>query len=438
MSTLIAVAGMLARGGSPSERSRRLLQTVGAALATWFLLGAAGVLGLHGRLDHHLGPISDPGTRGGTAFAFCLLVLPVAAFLHQAGRLASADRERRLSALRLAGATPAQVRLLGLAETGRTGLFGALAGAVVFLPVWWAVLPGPGISPILSVAAMILVVLVSALSGLLAGRHVVTTPLGVTRRARRGRPHWYGLVVLGIAVVILICAVLARAGFVILPARSFANGDLAIGALVFLLGLMLSASRLVWFSARVVGRRARSAETLLAARILEGDARPWGRAMSLVGLAVIVGTVTGMNAEEVLAGSHGLDPFWATSFALVGAALLVGIAVATAALLVHQAEYLLENGRVLADLHASGTSERELRRVLVRQALIAATPPCLAAALPGFALLFQTHITWEWRLLLVADGLVVACVGILGAVLAAVASWRRLRRVISPDRLRAE
>jgi hypothetical protein len=38
------------------------------------------------------------------------MVLPVAAFLYQSSRLAAADRGRRLSALRLAGATPSQVR----------------------------------------------------------------------------------------------------------------------------------------------------------------------------------------------------------------------------------------------------------------------------------------------------------------------------------------
>ena len=50
------------------------------------------------------GPIANRDARPGTAFAFGLMILPVAAFLYQTGRPASADRERRLAALRLAQA----------------------------------------------------------------------------------------------------------------------------------------------------------------------------------------------------------------------------------------------------------------------------------------------------------------------------------------------
>jgi hypothetical protein len=210
------------------------------------------------------------------------------------------------------------------------------------------------------------------------------------------------------------------------------SGGLAI------LGMMLSASRLVWFSARVTGRRARSAATLLAARTLEADARPWGRTMSLVGLAVAIGSATGWMEAEVVHDRHGLEPFWMTSFILVDAALLVAIAVAAAALLIHQAEYLLENGTVLVGLHAAGTSERELRRVLVRQTLIASAPVCAIGGLTGLASLFDATSAHWWYLMLwpFANALVIAGLGVLGAVLAGVSSRRRLRRAITPDRLR--
>ncbi len=441
MRTLFPVAGMLGRGGSPAERSRRRLQATGAALAALFLLAAVGVLALHGHLDQSLGPVSDPGTRGGTAFALCLLVLPVAAFLYQTGRLATADRERRLAALRLAGATPGQVRLLGMVETARSGMIGAVIGAVVFVPLWWggrslAGLSGLGMPPVRSVAAIALVIMVSAVSGLLAGRHVVATPLGVTRRSRQGRPHWYGLVVVALGAVFLTCASLSRIGLTIMPWRL----TFLVGGALLLVGLMLSTTRLVWFSARVVGDRARTAETLLAARTLEADARPWGRTLAVVCLATIIGTITGILEEEILSQPDRLDPFWKTSFALVSAALLVGIAVTTVALLVHQAEHLLENGAVLAGLHASGTSEHELRRVLVRQALIAAVPPCVIAALTGLVSLLDSAPPQQaWRLLPLANGVLVGGLAVLGAVLAAsVGSRRRLRHAIAPARLRTE
>lgn len=56
---------------------------------------------------------------------------------YQSSRLASADRERRLSALRLAGATPAQVRLLGALETTRAAVLGTVAGAATYLLLQW-------------------------------------------------------------------------------------------------------------------------------------------------------------------------------------------------------------------------------------------------------------------------------------------------------------
>lgn len=181
---LLGVALMLGRGGTPAERSHARLTVAGTALATWFLSGAANVLALRGQLDDRLGPVSDQGTRPGTALAIALMVLPVGAFLYQSSRLAASDRDRRLSAPRLAGATPAQVRLLGVLETTRTGVIGAAIGAVSYLLLQWAgrvlLLPAyldVSVPPLFCVAAIALVIVAAAVSGLLVGRHVLATPL---------------------------------------------------------------------------------------------------------------------------------------------------------------------------------------------------------------------------------------------------------------------
>jgi hypothetical protein len=439
MRSLLSVTGMLARGGTPAERTRTRLMAAGAALATWFLFGAANVLALRGHLDERLGPASQPGTRGGTAFALVLLVLPVAAFLYQSSRLASADRERRLSALRLAGATPSQVRLLGAAETTRAALIGIVTGAATYLLLQWAarrLLLDPrspadaGVPPLLCAAAMAVVIVAAAVSGLLAGRHVVATPLSVTVRANRRPPRWYAisLLVVGFLVITL------------WPALPFLRRDTAplAGAVILAAGLLLSPTSLVWFSARMTGRRARSAETLLAARALEADARPWGRALSVVGLTVAIGSVTGWFVADILRVGRGTEPFFLSSFILIGLALLVGMVVAASALFVHQAETLLERGPVLATLRATGTPETALRRVLVRQALIAAVPVCAIAALAGLIAVGMRMRLELWSLLPVACALLMAALGILAAVLSAALSRRRLRRTISPVLLRTE
>jgi hypothetical protein len=447
MTTLLALAGMLGRGESPAERARRRLMAMGAALATWFLFGGANVLALHGKLDERFGPVGDPGTRGGTAFAFGLLVLPVAAFLYQSGRLAAADRERRLAALRLAGATPREVRLLGALETTRAALIGTVAGAAVYLLVQWAVRrmflsPGSpadvGVPPALCLAAMAIVVIAAAVSGLLAGRQVVATPLGVVRRAGHRPPRPYGYLLLAPPSLMMLGGFLADSGIL-----EFLRPVTALliygGGLLLVAGLLLSSSRLIWSSARITGARARSAETLLAARALQADARPWGRTMSVVGLAVAIGSGAGWMQSGLIDGRGGLEPFWLTSFVLVDLALLVGISVAAAALLVHQAEYLLEHGPVLAALHAAGTSERELHRVLTRQALIAATPVCAVASLVGFlAMAAPTMENKAWLLWPVARAVLMAGLGVLAAYLVATASRRRLRRTVAAGRLRTE
>jgi hypothetical protein len=434
MRSLLSVTGMLARGGTPAERTRRRLMAAGAMLATWFLFGAANVLALRGHLSEWLGPASQPGTRGGTAFALVLLVLPVAAFLYQSSRLATADRERRLSALRLAGATPSQVRLLGAAETTRAALIGTVTGAATYLLLQWVarrLLLDPrspadvGVPPLLCAAAMVLVIAAAAVSGLLAGRHVVATPLGVTVRANRRPPRPYTIALLVVGLV------LTRSQFL---------GELVplAGVVLLAAGLLFSPSWLVWLSARVTGRRARSAETLLAARALEADARPWGRTLSVVGLAVAVGTTTGWVEAETLMERRATEAFWLSSFVLVDLALLVAIAVAASALLVHHAEYFLERGPVLSTLRATGTPEVALRRVLVRQALIASAPVCVGAALMGlYPLVVGLHMRL-WILWPVTRAVLMAALGILAAVLSAALSRRRLRRTVTPALLRVE
>ncbi|WP_329247947.1 hypothetical protein OG417_00320 [Actinoallomurus sp. NBC_01490] len=439
--TFLRVAGMLGRGGSRAERARARLIAAGAALATWFLFGAANVLALHGQLDDRLGPIANRGTRPGTAFALGLMMLPIAAFLYQTGRLASADRERRLAALRLAGATPAEVRLLGVLQTTRSAALGTVCGAIAYVLLQWSIrglllhLPttASGVPPALGLAAMALVITVATVSGLLAGRHVITSPLGVTRRATRRPPGPYVLLVPVLGCVPMV------ARFVGVPVP-YGPYSLILCAGLIPVGLMLSTSRLVWASARIAGRRARSAETLLAARALEADARPWGRTMAVLSLAVAIGSGTGWIEAGIMDQRHTLDPFWLTSFTLVNLALLVAMAAAAAALLVHQAEYLMEHGPVLANLRATGVADGRLRRVLARQGIIAAVLPCCIAALIGFVGLADTGALYNdtWALWPVTNAVLMTALGLLAATLTTRASRRRLGRAVSPGRLRTE
>jgi hypothetical protein len=120
-----------------------------------------------------------------------VLLVPSLVLVASASRLTAARRERRLAALRLAGATPAQVTAMVAAETGLAALGGAVIG-VATSPVlhsvatwvpwaggtWFArdfMLPWPVI--VLVALAVPVLVVGAAVAGL---RRVVNTPLMAT------------------------------------------------------------------------------------------------------------------------------------------------------------------------------------------------------------------------------------------------------------------
>ncbi|XVQ09456.1 FtsX-like permease family protein [Spirillospora sp. CA-255316] len=447
---LFAVAAMLARGTSRADRRRRRLMTCGAALATFFLMGAANLLLIRGTTyTQWAGLVSESGLRPGTALALTLLVVPVLALLHQVGRVAQATQERRLAALRLAGATPGDVRLLGAAEAVRVGAIGAVIGGIAYVAGQRAALAWFGVRdtaryaipawpvPLVAVA----VVGAAAVISLLVSRHVITSPLQVTRRAARPRPAWYTLVPLGAGVVLMVSGSFTENVDKVGVPLFFAGGTLSV------IGVAAGASRLVLMSARLAGRWARTPETLLAARSLEADPRAWGRTMAVVGLVVMFGTGTGtLEYDAIIHGNRdfdgSVDDFWLVSLALTNAAVLFALLVTVSALVVHRAESLLESGRSTAVLAATGAPLKSLRRSALRQTLIAATPVCLIASLaalvgmtPGIFELAVNPSLIAWT---AGRGLLMVALAVAVASLVTVLSGRLLARAASPVHLRTQ
>ena len=445
--TLFAVGAMLARGTSRAERRLRLLLTAGAALATVFLLGAVNLLLIEGTTrSRWAGLVTEEGLRPGTAFALTLLVVPVLALLHQVGRIAQATRERRLAALRLAGATPRDVRLLGVVEAVRVGTAGAVVGILVYVagqqalmavlgvrdtsrytvPAW----PLPGV--------VVLVVAATAVVGLRVSRHVVVSPLSVARRASRRVPSRWTLLPLALGLPLL-----AVARF---TGEATGMPLFVLGAALMMTGIAAGASRVIFEAARLAGRRARTPETLLAARTLEADPRAGGRTMAVVALVVAFATATGAVTWDVVR-RDGLvgDPserFYIVSMGLTYAALLFALSVAVSALVVHRAEALLEGGRSMAALAAVGAPVASLRRSALRQTLIAAAPVCALAALavlvalvPFLFLSVQDLPMLAW---MAGHAAVVVLVAVSAAAAVTVLSGRLLTRAAAPTRLRTE
>nr|WP_157554746.1 hypothetical protein [Herbidospora sakaeratensis] len=397
---------MLNRGRSRAERVRAWLVAAGAAVAAFLVCTAVS--------------LADFDDEGGslTGLGLALLAVPVAGLLHQANRLASATRERRLAALRLAGASPGDVRRLGALEGGLLALGGSFGGGVIYVVSHLS-------GPLLPVPVVVVVVtLGGVVSGARAGRHVVASPLGVVRRVRMRGPRMRDLLLFGMGVGCFVLGAVVKGKFPYVGAYGSVV-LMAAGLVLLLFGVTLAATWAIRAHARRVGRRARSAEALLAARLVEADPRAWARALAVVSLTVFFGAMAG--AQQAVVG-------YSQAHALVDVALLVALVTSAVALVVHQAEELIDLRRSFSALAASGVPEGALGGVLVRQAVIAASPVCVVAAVSGVAVVVVTTIDIyqvQWLGWAAGRAVVMAGMGVLAAVLVAVAARPLLRGALS-------
>ncbi|WP_134718332.1 FtsX-like permease family protein [Saccharomonospora xinjiangensis] len=242
-----------------------------------------------------------------------VLLVPSLVLVASAARLTASRRERRLAALRLAGATPGQVVGMAAAENAIAAVGGALLGLAVSPLARWAVshVPWDGgtwqasdfvTSPALTASVVIaipLLVLAAAVFGLW---RVVRTPLGAANAQRPKRPHWARLLSVPVAAAVFFAVV--------------ANPAVAGGPLVLFgaMGLLIGSSMLVgpWVTAAigsVFSRVWRRPSVLLAGRRLRHDPKGAYRSSAGVVLAVFTGSMalTLLPSLETLAGSS--SPF---------------------------------------------------------------------------------------------------------------------------------
>jgi MFS family permease len=235
-----------------------------------------------------------------------VLMVPSLVLVASAARLTAARRERRLAAIRLAGATPGQVAGMVAAETSVSAVAGALLGLLLspalhglatFVPwaggTWQAsdfTVP-VGLTVFLVIALPVLVVLAAAL-GL---RRVLKTPLGAVASHARKPLHWWRLLALPIA-----------GGYFLYAVSSHGNGP---GPVFLGLALLVASAALVgpWVTSAVGGtfvRVWRKPAGLLAGRRLRDDPKGAYRASAGVVLAVFAGSMalTLLPSFESLSG----------------------------------------------------------------------------------------------------------------------------------------
>jgi hypothetical protein len=402
--------------------------------------------------------VADPGVRGGYVFALLLICIAPLTLLRQVVRLGTAAREQRLAALRLAGATPADVRRWGALEVGLPALGGGVLGYPVFLvlrsvfgglptstasagydpvalelrlvpvsvePAWWHVL-----------AVATLVAAAGALAGASATRGVTVSPLGVSRRAPRSAPRPWGAVPMLLSVPALAVSYRASSSNLGLVA-----GIAFVGLLV--LGMLALTPWVAYRVGTAVAARASKPHLLMAARRLATDPRPAGRAAAAIGAIGMVAGACGALLSDLpsTAGGEGLgavDPMYAVPMALVAGVLLVALVLVVVTLTVHGVESLVDRKRAVASLAAAGATREELLRVQRWEVGLVALPVTALGVVIGsfpYVVLAGWFGQYVWVPVLV-NVATVAFVW-LAVVASAQLTRRWLVRAASPANLRA-
>lgn len=219
------------------------------------------------------------------------LLFPVLIFIATATRLAAAQREQRFAAMRLVGATPRQVSIIGAIEAALAAVSGVAGGFVLFVllrPVM-ARVPFTGqsffaadlaLSPLDVVLVAVGIPLVAAAVGMLALRRVAISPLGVARRVTAPPPRAWRLLPL--------LAGLMELGYFVGVGTPSGTGKqieaYGAGFLLTMIGLLIAGPWLTMMGARFTACRASQPTALLAGRRLSDN--PWKAFRAVSGLIV--------------------------------------------------------------------------------------------------------------------------------------------------------
>ncbi|WP_299955832.1 FtsX-like permease family protein [uncultured Modestobacter sp.] len=407
----------LATVGGRADRTRIALTTVGAAAGVLALLAAATVASTgtdDGPYTSEL--LNEPGLHVGVVIALVLLCVPVLAFTGQCARIGAPARDRRLAALRLSGATPADVARVAATETGLAAALGAVLGLAVYLvgrvlldtPVTATYgrhtelgagsylleevtgpvrrLPTDVLPPVWLIALLVAVVpAAAAVFALAALRRVATTPFGVVRR-QQVRP------VQVLPAALFAAGTLGMALFAGLArVTGLDEARPAIITVVFLalflctgVGLVLGTAAMSARAGEFLARRTGRPALLIAARRLV--AAPFATSRSTAALLLVVllaAAIQGFREHTLLAQRQGGNEFYARALDQVDLALVVAGVIAAAGLLVGTIEGVLSRRRAAAALTAAGVPRGVLGRALLLEVLVPIVPAALLATAAG-------------------------------------------------------
>ena len=247
---------------------------------------------------------------GAIATGSVVVLAPVAVLIVVVARVAWRQRERRLAAIRLVGATRSQIALVAAAETGLAAVIGTglgwalyevgrrvIAATVIFQGghFWLEDLAAP---PRLLAAVLVGTPLLVTLTTIVSLRQIQRSALAVHRRGRRRGPSpWTS-----VPLVVGLGGMLALLAFRDPLTQSGDNGSSLMSVLSSLLtlstieGFVLMGPWLVMQVGRGIARLTRSVPGLLAARRIAADPYATFRSVSAVVLAATAVTFSGSVA----------------------------------------------------------------------------------------------------------------------------------------------
>ncbi|MFJ4845229.1 MULTISPECIES: FtsX-like permease family protein [unclassified Streptomyces] len=465
------LAWSLLRGAPRGEWWRLGLTAAGTALGTGFALAAVVVAVIGTRFGggvhwYTRRLFNDPTARNALATGLVLLLVPLLAFLGQCTRIGALRLERRLAALRLAGATARQVRRIQALETGAACGAGALAGLAAFLvlravlaavqPVavaWPVDVPVPWFA---AVAVVLGMPLLATLEARFTLRRAAADPLGAAPGSRRPhpRPGRGRLALWALAPAALVMGTgLHLVNLFVLDGRTVTpavTASVTVAAVVLcLVGVVHGSAGLALLSGRLAARSGRP-ELLIAGERLQAD--PWAgaRARGAVLAAVLAGVgfmgVRRLLIEDLTAphryphSAMGLE-YYTDGLRLAGAGIAIAFAVALGALAVGAAESVLTRRRTLAALAAGGVPRSVLNRAALLETALPLVPAAVLAtgcglmAVGGWWKALGLDHSYAFPLL---EPLLVAVALPVAALLAAACSLPLLRHAAHPAQLRHE